>query len=70
MATGTDQREPKDLTRINVHDELEVQWWSARFGVTPQRLVSAVEEHGPSAEEVQQKLHEAAKKAFSKGGED
>ena len=31
MLADIKQREPKDRTRINVHDELEVQWWSVRF---------------------------------------
>ena len=70
MSADVTHREPKDLTRINVDDELEVHWWSARFSVTPDALRAAVEEHGPSAEEVQKKLQAAAKASFKKGGED
>ena len=70
MVTTTKARLPKDPTRINVHDELELQWWSTRLSVTPDVLRSAVDEHGPSAEEVRRKLHEAGKIALSKGGED
>lgn len=64
------QREPKDLTRIHVHDDLEVGWWSESFSVTPQELPAAEEELGPSSGEVQKKLHQAAKESFTNGGED
>ena len=70
MLTDIKPAEPKDLTRINIDDELEVQWWSARFSVTAQALRAAVEEHGPSPEEVRKKLHAAAKESFKTGGED
>jgi hypothetical protein len=70
MLADIKQREPKDLTRINVHDELEVQWWGVRFSVTPQALRAAVEEHGPNPEEVRKKLHAAARESFKTGGED
>lgn len=70
MSTDVRQREPKDLSRINVDDELELHWWSVQFSVTPEALRGVVEEHGPSAEEVRRKLQAAAKESFSKGGED
>lgn len=70
MSADIKEREPTDLTRINVDDELELHWWSARFSVTPEALRAAVDEHGPSAEEVRKKLHAAARTSFKKGGED
>ena len=70
MSAHVTQLEPTDLTRINVDDELEVHWWSARFSVTPEVLRAAVDEHGPSAEEVRKKLQAAARESFKKGGED
>ena len=70
MLADIKQPDPKDLTRINMHDELEVQRWSVRFSVTPQALRAAVEELGPSAEDVRKKLHASAKESFDKGGED
>ena len=70
MSADVKQREPKDLTRINVDDEMELHWWSVRFSVTPEALRSAVDEHGPSAEEVRKKLQAAARDSFKKGGED
>ena len=70
MLADIKQPDPKDLTRINVGDALEVQWWSLRFNVTPQAPRAAVEELGPSAEGVRRKLQAAAKESFDKGGED
>ena len=69
MLADIKQPEPKDLTRINVHDELEAQRWSVRFSVTPQALRAAVKKLGPRPEEVRKKLHAAAKKsARTEGG--
>ncbi len=70
MLADIKQPDPKDLTRINVRDALEVQWWSLRFNVTTHALRAAVEELGPSAEPVRKKLQAAATKSFDKGGED
>jgi|SoiMethySBSTD1v2_1073268.scaffolds.fasta_scaffold2384507_1 hypothetical protein len=70
MLTESTLRLPADPSRINVKDDLEIQWWSAHFQVSPQVLRAAVDEHGPSAADVRAKLHDAARKSFEKGGED
>jgi hypothetical protein len=69
MSTST-LRAPRDLTRINLHEEWEVVWWSAKFSVTPEALRAAVAEVGPTGEEVEKRLKKAAKESFKGGGED
>ena len=48
-----------DRSRINVHEDYEVQYWSKEFGVTPERLRGAVVNAGPMVDDVRRYLHEA-----------
>jgi ribosome-binding protein aMBF1 (putative translation factor) len=45
-----------DRTRINLSEENEVQYWSERVGLTPERLREVVNEVGNSVERVREKL--------------
>ena len=56
MADDPTKRGPQDRSRINVHEPWEVQYWSDRLGVTPERLRDAVKQVGVSAEAVQEYL--------------
>ena len=60
MADNTDDRGPRDRTRINVNQPHELQYWSRKLGVTEQELRSAVEKAGPMADDVQRHLGKAA----------
>lgn len=68
--TDSETRQPRDLARIDVYEQWEVQWWATRFNVTPEELHSAVREVGPDAAEVERKLKQAAKASFQNMGED
>ena len=70
MSVAVENREPQDLTYVNVDEPLELHWWSVRFSATPDEVHAAVKEVGPSAEEVAKKLKKAAKTSFRAGGED
>ena len=70
MSVDVTAKAPGDLTRINVNAPHEVHWWSLKLEVTAQDIHDAVNEVGPSAEEVARKLKSAAKTAFRGGGED
>ena len=63
-------RKPDDLSRINVHEEWEVEWWSTHFDTTPERVRWAVERVGHSPAEVAAELKHAAHEAFKNTGED
>ena len=47
MLADTKNFESNGLTRIDTRDELDVQWWSAKFSVLPQALCDMVAAHGP-----------------------
>lgn len=70
MSIGITARQPEDLTRIDVNAPFEVHWWSLKLKVAPEDIHAAVQEVGPSAEEVAKQLKSAAKTAFRGGGED
>ena len=44
---------PRDRGVVYVSQELECQWWSERFGVTPQVLRDAVRQVGPMVKDVE-----------------
>ena len=60
MADNSDDRGPRDRSRINVNQPHELQYWSRKFGVTEQELRSAVEMAGPMVDSVQRHLGKAA----------
>ena len=69
MLVDKTQKAPADATNVSL-DEIDVEFWCARFSVTPDELHAAVGEVGPRAEDVEKRLHAAARQSFSKGGED
>jgi len=54
------KKSPQDRNRINLSEDYEVQYWSKKFGVTPDRLRAAVQKVGPSRESVERELKTAA----------
>ncbi|MEO6760302.1 MAG: DUF3606 domain-containing protein [Saprospiraceae bacterium] len=56
MADDKTKTGKADDVRINVNESYEVQYWSTKFGVTPDELRSAVEAVGPMVVDVQRKL--------------
>jgi hypothetical protein len=53
MADDKTQRGPADHSRINVHEEYEVQYWTKKFGCTPGELEKAVRTVGVMAGKVE-----------------
>lgn len=45
-----------DRLRINLSEDYEVRDWSAKYGVSEERLRAAVEKVGPMAEDVEREL--------------
>ena len=60
MADDKTNRGPQDRNRINLSEEYEVQYWSEKFGVTPEQLRDAVHKVGSSSAAVEQELERAA----------
>ena len=47
---------PQDASRINVHERYEVEYWSKKFGLTPDQLKAAVAKVGVSVKAVQKEI--------------
>ena len=56
MADDKTKTGTADDVRINVNEAYEVQYWSKKFGVTPDELRAAVAAVGPMVADVQKKL--------------
>ena len=56
MSDDKTKTRPQDATRINVHEKYEVEYWSKKFGVTPDQLKTAVAKVGVSATAVEKEL--------------
>ena len=56
MTDNTADRGPEDRSRISLSQDYEVRYWSQRFGIDEQALRAAVEDVGPSVQDVEQYL--------------
>ncbi len=56
MPDDKTKRGPQDRAKINVQEKYEMDYWSRKFGVTPDQLRNAVKRVGPSAEAVEREL--------------
>jgi hypothetical protein len=52
----TQQRWSPELTRIDIHEEYELRYWSERFAVPKDEIVAAVKRVGPRVKEVAREL--------------
>jgi hypothetical protein len=56
MSDDQTLRGPEDASRINVHEDYEVSYWTKKFGVTRAELEAAVSKVGVIAEAVAEEL--------------
>lgn len=56
MADDKSKRGQQDRSKINIHEQYEVQYWSKKYGVTPEELRDAVGKAGTSPEAVAKAL--------------
>ena len=56
MSDDKSQKAPQDASRININEDYELRYWTKKFGVTPERLKSAVSKVGVSASAVEAEL--------------
>ena len=66
MSDNLQNRAGSDRNRINVNQDYELRYWSQKFGVSADELREAVNEVGPMAEAVEQRLR--GRNAKSRGG--
>lgn len=57
MADNKELTRPQDASRINVHEDYEVQYWTEKFECTREELENAVRRVGVSAEAVEQEIN-------------
>ena len=60
MTDDKSKKGPQDASRINVNELYELQYWSAKFGVTPGEVKAAVDKVGTSAKAVERELKNTA----------
>lgn len=53
------KRGPQDRSRISLHEEHEVRYWTEALGVTREQLAAAVAKVGDTAHAVRQELGKA-----------
>jgi hypothetical protein len=56
MADDRKDRGARDRSRVNVHEDYEVRYWTEKWGVTKNQLVEAVERAGVSVQAVAREL--------------
>jgi hypothetical protein len=56
MSDDHKNRGEPDRSRISLHEDHEVRYWTERFGVTKEQLAVAVAKVGNSADAVRQAL--------------
>ncbi|HEY2250001.1 MAG TPA: DUF3606 domain-containing protein [Planctomycetaceae bacterium] len=56
MADDKTKKAPQDSSKINIHEDYEVQYWTKRFGVSADVLKETVQKVGVSAEAVKRAL--------------
>ncbi len=56
MPDNKDKRRPRDASRVNIHEDYEVSYWSRAFNTTKEKLKEAVSRAGTSSEAVRKFL--------------
>ena len=56
MSDDLKKRRPLDSSRINIHEDYELNWWSDHLGVSKQTIINAVKAVGTSAAAVKKYL--------------
>lgn len=56
MADDKSKTKPQDAQRINVNEDYELKYWTAKFGCTPAQLKAAVKKVGVMAMVVEKEL--------------
>ncbi len=52
MPDDKTKRRPQDSSKINIHEDYELNWWSDKFGVSKAKIIEAVKAVGVSASAV------------------
>jgi len=58
MPGNLDRQKPEDPTKINIHQQWELNFWTNELGVTETELKNAVKVVGPMVKDVKKHLNE------------
>lgn len=61
MSDDLSKRGAADRTRINIHEEHELRYWSEKFSITPDEVKKAVGSAGVMAADVEKHLKNSAR---------
>ena len=56
MSDNLQKAGSQDRSRINVHEEWEVRYWTEALGISKEQLIDAVKQVGPVADKVREHL--------------
>lgn len=56
MSAPQEPADPRENQRINRHLERDLEFWTAHFGVTRERLLAAIDAVGPLVKNVREAL--------------
>ena len=56
MSDNKQDRGPQDASRINVHEEYEVRYWTKALGITKDELEAVVEKAGTRSDAIRKEL--------------
>jgi hypothetical protein len=59
MTEDMSRRFPTDMSRINIHEDLDVSYWTAKWDVTRAELTDAISRVGAAADAVADELGRA-----------
>jgi hypothetical protein len=60
MTGSLSRRHPQDASRINVHEDWELRYWSDRWNVPRQQLMDTIKRVGVQVQEVARALGKGA----------
>ena len=56
MADDLTDRGRQDRSRVNIHEDYEVRYWTKTLGVSKEELQKLVDKHGNSAAKIKEAL--------------
>jgi hypothetical protein len=60
MPDNLKDRGAQDRSRVNIHEEHEVRYWTEKWGVTKDQMAKAIERAGVSVQAVARELGKSA----------
>jgi len=56
MSDDLNKKQPQDPTKINTHEDWELEYWSKKWGVTKDKIIQASKIVGNGTEKIKKQL--------------